>query len=386
MGTPIRGTPQHTTNSRLDGVQSFLPGSSYLTFQGNFSGYSPAYVNVFTVITPANATTNSALLCVDQGLVVKKDIEAGGILGSEQGALLLGHGLISDVDPPKISLTHSDTYLTSANGYIGYGTANPQSGEEGQTFLNTGTSPNLLYQFHNGAWISLGDVQNWNGGWPTLYITRADGITPANMNLANLYAQGVITGSSFSSTNNGIGYYSYNGGGGGGNNGGAAIDEWGNFVFQNPGSTTNWEVISNSTVVFAVGATTVSGFSSGFVSVPSLDAGSTHLVYAMSNGILTNSSSSLRYKTNIEAIIDASWIYNLRPVNFDWTDANRAKADGRQIGLIAEEVYAQYPMLTWNNQAEQIEGVHYEYLSVAMLVEMQKLKKEVDKLKAKLAS
>ena len=101
---------------------------------------------------------------------------------------------------------------------------------------------------------------------------------------------------------------------------------------------------------------TYSSYTSGYLS-----GSGTRAIYATSGGTITAIASSQRYKTNIETVTDASWIYNLRPVNFDWKDQERAKTDGRQIGLIAEEVAAQYPLLAWNNLEGQIEGVHYEY-------------------------
>ena len=99
---------------------------------------------------------------------------------------------------------------------------------------------------------------------------------------------------------------------------------------------------------------------------------------------ISYSASSMRYKENVETAEDASWIYNLRPVNFDWKDQNRAKKEGRQIGLIAEEVYALYPQLTWLDSKGRPEGVHYEWLGVPLLVEVKKLRKRVEALENKL--
>lgn len=59
---------------------------------------------------------------------------------------------------------------------------------------------------------------------------------------------------------------------------------------------------------------------------------------------------SLRaYKTNVETLDDASWIYNLHPVTFDWKDDKEVQVFGRQIGLIAEEVQPYAPLLTFND-------------------------------------
>ncbi len=167
------GTAQNPNPHRPDGVQSFLPGSSYLTFKNNLP--TPTYANLFTVTSKDNA--NAALLCLDQGLIVKKDIQAGGALFCSQGALLVGHGLTTGDDPPKITLTHSDMifghgdalpstnlipglffYLAQASGgysagYYYYGSDNQwhpgqgsafPAGIEGCLFVNTGTIPALL--------------------------------------------------------------------------------------------------------------------------------------------------------------------------------------------------------------------------------------------------
>jgi hypothetical protein len=102
-------------------------------------------------------------------------------------------------------------------------------------------------------------------------------------------------------------------------------------------------------------------------------------------GVLSYNQSSERYKENIKTAVDCSWVYNLRPVTFDWKDPERAKVEGSQLGLIAEEVHQHYPQLTWLDKDGKPEGVHYEWLGVSLLVELKKLRREVDELKTKLA-
>lgn len=48
------------------------------------------------------------LLVTDVGLVVQKDIAAGGFVSANQGELWLGHGRYSTTDVPKIVLSHAD--------------------------------------------------------------------------------------------------------------------------------------------------------------------------------------------------------------------------------------------------------------------------------------
>jgi hypothetical protein len=115
-------------------------------------------------------------------------------------------------------------------------------------------------------------------------------------------------------------------------------------------------------------------------------AGSSAVVYCDYNGTLTISSSSRRYKQNIKPLTDCSWIYNLNPVSFDWIDAKRAKADGPQVGLIAEDVYAVNPMFAWVDKEGLPKGVHYEKLVVPLMVEVKKLKAEIEDLRSEIKS
>jgi len=189
-----------------------------------------------------------------------------------------------------------------------------------------------------------------------------------------------ITGT-MKSTVNGVGYRSYHGGGGGGNNGGICLDKYGNVCFVGGSSSNYWSVTPSvdATPIFAVGY-------SGWVSVLSLGGTGTRSVYSMANGQLTNTSSSERYKENIQELKDSSWIYDLKPVSFDWKDTERKKTDGLQIGLIAENVHSLCPELAWTNEQGQPEGIHYEKLAVPMLAEMKKLRAELEELKAELAA
>jgi hypothetical protein len=109
--------------------------------------------------------------------------------------------------------------------------------------------------------------------------------------------------------------------------------------------------------------------------------GSSIPLYKSADNAIAYNQSTLRVKQNVNDLTDCSWIYNLRPVIFDWKDQKRAKAEGRQLGLIAEEVNAICPQLTWLDSEGKPEGVHYEWLGVPLIVELKKLKTEVDDLR-----
>ncbi len=89
--------------------------------------------------------------------------------------------------------------------------------------------------------------------------------------------------------------------------------------------------------------------------------------------------SSLKYKENVENITEnTSNIYNLRPVSFT------LKSSGYEdFGLIAEEVYTQFPKLVTLDAFGNPDGVNYDRISVLLLNEMIKNKPILDNLQAK---
>ncbi len=96
-----------------------------------------------------------------------------------------------------------------------------------------------------------------------------------------------------------------------------------------------------------------------------------------SAGQLGTVSSSIRFKENVHDL-EHSHVLELRPVAFNY------KQDGRPgIGLIAEEVERVMPSLVAYNQEGQCESVKYHDLPVLLLLEIQKLRKELDELKKK---
>ncbi|MBN1357418.1 tail fiber domain-containing protein [Candidatus Bathyarchaeota archaeon] len=107
-------------------------------------------------------------------------------------------------------------------------------------------------------------------------------------------------------------------------------------------------------------------------------------LYRNSSGQIGYNMSTLRHKKNVENVEDASWIYDLRVVEFDWTDEKRQSEEGRQFGLIAEEVNEICPKLVWKDKDGLPEGVHYEWLGIPLLVEIKKLRQRVETLENQL--
>jgi hypothetical protein len=78
---------------------------------------------------------------------------------------------------------------------------------------------------------------------------------------------------------------------------------------------------------------------------------------------ISDCSSSLRYKTNVQPFAGGLKIINrLRPISFDWKQGGM-----HDIGLGAEEVLQVEPLLTFHNQKGEIEGVRYNQLSAVFI-------------------
>jgi hypothetical protein len=109
------------------------------------------------------------------------------------------------------------------------------------------------------------------------------------------------------------------------------------------------------------------------------------------NGTFYAAGSSQDYKQSIcNYDTDSCMFMKLKPVTYQYKDEychlGKELKSGTQIGLIAEEVAETYPELAiLVNEAENkvVRNVDYEKLSVVLLKEVQKLRREMDDLKHK---
>ncbi len=109
------------------------------------------------------------------------------------------------------------------------------------------------------------------------------------------------------------------------------------------------------------------------------NTGSHSAVSIDANGLMYMASSSRKYKTN-EHEIDGSeseCIYNLKPKTYYYKNNDKEL----QYGLIAEDVEMVNRKIVDYTVDGQIESVHYQFVQMLMLKEIQKLKLEVEKLK-----
>ncbi|MBN1187660.1 MAG: tail fiber domain-containing protein [Bacteroidales bacterium] len=110
--------------------------------------------------------------------------------------------------------------------------------------------------------------------------------------------------------------------------------------------------------------------------------GSTNIdLYIDNTGKLGYLSSSIRYKDNINDIDNADWIYQLRPVTFNYKDG------GSKIhyGLIAEEVEKINPDFVFYGEDGLVETVQYSKLITPLIEVIQEQKKKIDELEQKIS-
>jgi hypothetical protein len=109
------------------------------------------------------------------------------------------------------------------------------------------------------------------------------------------------------------------------------------------------------------------------------------------NGTFYAAGSSEEYKTSIcQYDTNSCMFMKLKPVTYQYKDEykhlGKELKSETQIGLIAEEVAETYPelaILVKENDNDVVRNVDYEKLSIVLLSEVQKLRKEVDDLKTK---
>jgi hypothetical protein len=163
-------------------------GSSYLTLSNN--GSAPL-LNLFEV---RDYDTDAPILVMDEGLVIKKDIGAGGFVSSNQGELWLGSGRNDQLDPQKIVLTHAVISMLNGGGSMNAEAIptynNWPNQENGRIFIFQ--ADQHIYKYVTGSgWVDKGPASNYSGKYfDTLYITKfGPSNVPAHLNAGTVFAQ-----------------------------------------------------------------------------------------------------------------------------------------------------------------------------------------------------
>ena len=113
------------------------------------------------------------------------------------------------------------------------------------------------------------------------------------------------------------------------------------------------------------------------------DIGGSYSAYMQSNGAI-NANSDRRLKENIETLSTGQLdkVCNLRGVNFDWIDQ---RATGTQVGLIAQEVQAEYPELVGDGGIEDgTLTVNYAALVSPLIEAIKELKTKLEAAEARI--
>jgi len=105
-------------------------------------------------------------------------------------------------------------------------------------------------------------------------------------------------------------------------------------------------------------------------------AGTTHLCINTSNEI-SNCSSSLRYKTNIEPFYyGLNFLRHLQPITFDWKETGV-----RDVGFGAEDVAAINPLFAIYNEKGEVEGVKYDRISTVLVNSVKEQQSQIERLR-----
>lgn len=180
-------------------------GDSYLTLtEQNDDPPSSPNVNLFEILSEG---TSEPLLVTDRGLVVQKDIAAGGYISANQGELWVGSGRDDQVDVPKIILTNASISRLQGGGIYNVPAVPSDTqfptGEYGKVAILTvawnGNLANTLYKYNGTTWIPMGPTSDYAGNFDTLYLRQLllsgsdfTDTTPGNLDLGDLTVNGNI--------------------------------------------------------------------------------------------------------------------------------------------------------------------------------------------------
>lgn len=119
----------------------------------------------------------------------------------------------------------------------------------------------------------------------------------------------------------------------------------------------------------------------GAVTVSGLAGSGNRAVYSDPNGVLTNSASDARLKTDVEEIADPlALVGQLHGVYHAWVDP--ARGEGRQLGLLAQEVQAVLPEVVGTN-ADGFLSVDYPKIVAALIEAVKVLTQKVALLESR---
>lgn len=141
---------------------------------------------------------------------------------------------------------------------------------------------------------------------------------------------------------------------------------------------------------YYIGGNSFSLYGTGQIQGQMPNIGSGTQCYFDGSGRLGYQSSTLSSKTNIDENFDVGFIYDLKPVSFNFRKKNEDNSYSEEFeeekftGLIAENVEQVNSHLIIYNDTDGVKtiaGIHYDRLIVPLLKALQNLKKEFDEYK-----
>jgi trimeric autotransporter adhesin len=285
-----------------------------------------------------------------------------GSLNTALGVLALAYaGNVSDNTAVGYEAMQGQTYVTPSTGSY-----------------NTAIGSYALYSFTSGAYNTVSGYEalysnttadyNTASGFQALYKSNAVSNTAsgyqalyADTSGAYNTAMGVhaLQDNSSGSSNIGIGYH-----------GGINLTTGSNNIdIGSPGVAADSDVIRIGTIT----GTTSTQKATYIAGIYGKTSGGGLPVVIDSNGLLGTTTSSARFKTEIEPMGSSTEkLGQLRPVKFEYKADPQAT---QRYGLIAEEVATVYPELVVRDANGRIDGVRYDELAPMLLNEMQKQQK-----------
>jgi hypothetical protein len=282
--------------------------------------------------------------------------------GTRARALHTGTFVWSDGTYSETTSTADHQFLIRASGGVGINTNNPQTALH---VAGTVTATSF-----NGSNIGIGTST------PQEKLTIA-GVTSYNNGLK-------VTGSSA----NGIGMSIENTVGAGykydliaGGSGNTGIGEGGFGIWREGGASYPLAIAVNGNV--GIGTVTSPPNQKlevvGRIRMDTWTADGNILVYKNASGDIGLQSSDIRLKKNVETIPDALAVVNgLRGVTFNWL--NDSAQAPKTVGLIAQEVHAAMPELTFefqNDDGQTLLGVHYEKVAAVLVNALQQQQSQI---------
>ena len=375
------GTQQIKINPLTGALNVGELGDKVILWQGGLAvleDTNDLTINSTFLFGASNKNRNSGTTLAEDLDASEEDVDV-----ADGSKFIVGHIIVIDSEKMYVTAVNSNT-LTVEREYQGTSAATHSNGA---TIFNKGLYPFYMTVYDGGSggvpatyMLSTTQEAASGTGYDTAYAHNiVIGPGEANKTMfvypnytADIGNDGVVLGSNtreFWALYSGLVYASTSPGAG------APA-----YTFNGDTDTGMYQSSANEVAFATGGALRGRFYNSGLVLDTMGTTSGTDVVVDGSN-VVQKKSSSKRYKRNIVDIaLDSNKVYDLRPVDFEWNEKSATEGK-KDIGLIAEEVAEILPEIVNYNNDKTPESVSYDKLSVILLMEIKKLKEEIEKLK-----